>query len=70
MRSTCWCIVIFGKSVRHGGPGWSTVVPLHGHSWIKLLDAGPFAQRQPVFDRLQARGLRPGDVTDLLLNQA
>lgn len=59
-----------GKSVCHGGLGWSTIALLRGHGRVALVDAGSFAQRQPVLDRLQARGLLPGDVTDLLLTHS
>ena len=59
-----------GKTVCHGGLGWSTIALLRGHSRVALVDAGSFAQRQPVIDRLAAHGLAPADVTDLLLTHS
>ncbi len=59
-----------GKSVCHGGLGWSTIALLRGHGRVALVDAGAFGQRQPVIDRLAALGLTPGDVTDVLLTHS
>ncbi len=59
-----------GKSVCHGGLGWSTIALLRGHGRIALVDVGSFAQRQLILDRLAALGLRPDDVTDVLLTHA
>ena len=56
-----------GKSVCHGGLGWSTIVLLQGHGRCALIDTGSFGQRQPILDRLAVHGLAPGDVTDVLL---
>lgn len=56
-----------GKSVCHGGLGWSTIVLLRGHGHRALIDTGSFGQRQPVLDRLAAHGLAPADVTHVLL---
>lgn len=59
-----------GKSVCHGGLGWSTIALLRGHGRVVLVDVGSFSQRQPLIDRLAAHGLRPGDVTDVLLTHS
>ena len=63
-----------GKSVCHGGLGWSTIVLLRGHGANKgrvaLIDAGSFGMRQLLIDGLRARGLAPQDVTDLLLTHS
>jgi N-acyl homoserine lactone hydrolase len=59
-----------GKSVCHGGLGWSTVVLLRGHGRIALIDAGSFGMRRMLIDRLAKRGLKPAGVTDLLLTHA
>ena len=59
-----------GKSVCHGGLGWSTIALLRGHGRVALIDVGSFSQRQPIIDRLKAHGLAPGDVTDVLLTHS
>ncbi len=59
-----------GKSVCHGGLGWSTIALLRGHGRVALVDVGSFAQRQPVLDGLARCGLAPADVTDVLLTHA
>lgn len=56
-----------GKSVCHGGLGWSTVSVLRGHGRTVLVDTGSFGMRQVVHERLKSRGLAPADVTDILL---
>jgi N-acyl homoserine lactone hydrolase len=59
-----------GKSVCHGGLGWSTVALIRGHGRTSLIDAGSFGMRRMLVDRLAKRGLKPADVTDLLLTHA
>ncbi|MEO6269393.1 MAG: MBL fold metallo-hydrolase [Lautropia sp.] len=59
-----------GKSVCHGALGWSTIALLRGHGKVVLIDVGSFGQRQLVLDRLEANGLSPGDVTDVLLTHS
>jgi N-acyl homoserine lactone hydrolase len=63
-----------GKSVCHGGLGWSTIVLLRGRGdaegRIALVDAGSFGMRNLLLDGLKARGLAPSDVTDLLLTHS
>jgi glyoxylase-like metal-dependent hydrolase (beta-lactamase superfamily II) len=59
-----------GKTVCHGGLGWSTIALLRGHGKVVLVDVGSFGQRQPIQDRLKAHGLTPGDVTDVLLTHS
>jgi glyoxylase-like metal-dependent hydrolase (beta-lactamase superfamily II) len=59
-----------GKTVCHGGLGWSTIALLRGHGKVVLMDVGSFGQRQPIQDCLQAHGLAPGDVTDVLLTHS
>jgi hypothetical protein len=34
-----------GKSVCHGGLGWSSIVLLRGHGRVALIDAGSFGMR-------------------------
>jgi glyoxylase-like metal-dependent hydrolase (beta-lactamase superfamily II) len=59
-----------GKSVCHGGLGWSTVVLIRAHGRIALVDAGSFSMRPMLKQRLTARSLKPADVTDLLLTHS
>ncbi len=59
-----------GKSVCHGGLGWSTIVLLRGSGRIALIDTGSFAQRNLILERLRANGLSPADVTDVLLTHS
>jgi N-acyl homoserine lactone hydrolase len=59
-----------GKSVCHGGLGWSTIALLRGHGRIALLDVGSFGQRKLVIDQLDRRGLALGEVTDVILSHA
>jgi N-acyl homoserine lactone hydrolase len=59
-----------GKSVCHGGLGWSTIALLRGHGRVALIDVGSFSQRHLIINRLAAHGLTPADVTDVLLTHA
>jgi glyoxylase-like metal-dependent hydrolase (beta-lactamase superfamily II) len=59
-----------GKTVCHGGLGWSTVALVRGHGRVILIDAGNFGMRRLVSERLAAHGLNPGDVTDVILTHA
>ncbi|MFV0297323.1 MAG: MBL fold metallo-hydrolase [Hyphomicrobiaceae bacterium] len=59
-----------GKSVCHGGLGWSTIALLRRGEKVVLIDAGSFGQRDLVLGGLKAHGLKPGNVTDLLLTHS
>ena len=59
-----------GKTVCHGGLGWSTVVLLRGEGRVVLIDTGSFGMRRLIVDQLNRRGLTPADVTDVLLTHA
>lgn len=59
-----------GKSVCHGGLGWSTIALLRGEGRAALVDVGSFAQRGPIRERLKARGLALEDVTDVILTHS
>ena len=59
-----------GKSVCHGGLGWSTIALLRGRGRIALVDTGPFGMRGILQERLKARGLGPADITDVLLTHS
>jgi glyoxylase-like metal-dependent hydrolase (beta-lactamase superfamily II) len=59
-----------GKTVCHGGLGWSTVALVRGGGRVILIDAGNFGMRRLVSERLAAHGLKPADVTDVILTHA
>ena len=59
-----------GKTVCHGGLGWSTVALVRGRSRVILIDAGNFGMRRLIAERLAAHGLTPGEVTDVILTHA
>ena len=59
-----------GKTVCHGGLGWSTIVLLRGHGRVAMIDTGGMGVRRHLIDKLKERGLQPEDVTDLLLSHA
>jgi glyoxylase-like metal-dependent hydrolase (beta-lactamase superfamily II) len=59
-----------GKTVCHGGLGWSTIVLIRGHGRVALVDTGGFGVRKVLIDELARHGLKPADVTDLLLTHA
>jgi len=59
-----------GKSVCHGGLGWSSVVLLRGRGRVALIDVGSFGMRRLLIDRLAERGLTPRDVTDVMLTHS
>ncbi|AOB31343.1 metallo-beta-lactamase [Bordetella sp. H567] len=59
-----------GKSVCHGGMGWSTIALLRGHGRVALIDTGPMGMRKVLIERLRAHGHAPADVTDVLLTHS
>jgi N-acyl homoserine lactone hydrolase len=59
-----------GKSVCHGGLGWSTIALLRGEGRVVLFDTGSFSQRRLLVDGLAERNLRTTDVTDVILSHA
>ncbi len=59
-----------GKAVCHGGLGWSTIVLNRHGERVALVDCGSFGMRKLLIERLAARGLKPADVTDLLLTHS
>src|SRR5256885_17044657 len=59
-----------GKMVCHGGLGWSTIALLRGHGRVALVDVGAFSMRRSLIERLAARGVKPADVTDVLLTHS
>lgn len=59
-----------GKTVCHGGLGWSTVALVRGHGRLAIIDTGGFGYRPLLVKRLNERGLQPKDITDLLVTHA
>ncbi len=59
-----------GRAVCHGGLGWSTVTLLRGEGRIILVDVGGFAVRLELARQLKQHGVKPNDVTDLVLTHA
>ncbi len=59
-----------GKSVCHGSLGWSSIVLLRGHGRIALIDVGAFGVRHLLIDKLNSLGLKPEDVTDVVLTHS
>jgi N-acyl homoserine lactone hydrolase len=73
MQAGGWTIDILlqgypGKSPTHGGLGWCTVLLLRGHGHVAVLDTGGFGARKMLLAALAAHGLKPADVTDLILS--
>ena len=59
-----------GKSVCHGGLGWSSVVIIRAHGRIAMVDVGSFGMRPMLNKRYASRQLKPADVTDVLLTHS
>lgn len=59
-----------GKSVCHGGLGWSTIVLLRGNGRVALIDVGTFSHRDNLLNGLARHGLQPEDVTDVILTHS
>lgn len=59
-----------GKSICHGPLGFSTIALIRHNDRIGLVDVGGFGQRLLLLDRLADLGLKPGDVTDVLLTHS
>lgn len=59
-----------GKSVCHGGLGWSTIALVRRGDRIILVDTGTFNARHNLHAELARLGLTPRDVTDVLLTHA
>ncbi len=59
-----------GKSVCHGGLGWSTIALLRGNGRVALIDVGTFSHRANLINGLARHGLTPADVTDVVLTHS
>jgi N-acyl homoserine lactone hydrolase len=56
-----------GKTLHHGGLGWSTVPLLRGHNEVVLIDTGSYSYRDPLLECLKSLGLGRDDVTGVVL---
>ena len=59
-----------GRSICHGGLGWSTVTLIRGEGRTILLDVGAFGMRKPLERRLKELAVDPMDVSDVVLTHA
>lgn len=59
-----------GKSICHGGLGWSTIALLRGKGRTILVDVGAFAVRPEFARQLKAADCAPESVTDVVLTHA
>ncbi|AHV93905.1 metallo-beta-lactamase superfamily protein [Bordetella holmesii ATCC 51541] len=59
-----------GKSVCHGGLGWSTIALLRGHGRVVLIDTGPIGMRKLLMSKLKGLAVTPAEVTDVLLTHS
>ena len=59
-----------GKSICHGGLGWSTIALLRSENRKILIDVGAFNARKPLEQQLRALKIAPGDITDVVLTHA
>ena len=59
-----------GRSICHGGLGWSTVTLIRGEGRTILLDVGAFGMRKPLERRLKELKVDPLEVTDVVLTHA
>jgi glyoxylase-like metal-dependent hydrolase (beta-lactamase superfamily II) len=59
-----------GKSLCHGGLGWSTIALLRGAGRTILIDVGAFAIRPEFARQLKAAAVTPESVTDVVLTHA
>ncbi|MCK8786838.1 MBL fold metallo-hydrolase [Roseomonas sp. NAR14] len=59
-----------GKSVCHGGLGWSTIALLRSAGRTILVDVGAFNTRPELGRQLAERDVAPAQVTDILLTHA
>lgn len=59
-----------GRAVCHGGLGWSTIALLRSAERKILIDVGGFGIRKPLAKQLQAHGVAPSDITDVVLTHA
>jgi N-acyl homoserine lactone hydrolase len=59
-----------GRSVCHGGLGWSTIALLRSCERTVLIDVGAFGVRRELRKQLSSLGVDPSRVTDVVLTHA
>ena len=59
-----------GKSICHGGLGWSTITLLRGQGRIILLDVGAFGVRRELAKQLRSRNVSADAITDVVITHA
>ena len=59
-----------GRSICHGGLGWSTIALLRGEGRTILVDVGAFGVRRELKKQLNARQVEAGDITDIVITHA
>ena len=59
-----------GKSICHGGLGWSTIALLRGQGRTILIDVGAFGVRRELAKQLKSRHVDAGQVTDVVITHA
>jgi glyoxylase-like metal-dependent hydrolase (beta-lactamase superfamily II) len=59
-----------GKSLCHGGLGWSTIALLRGQGRAILVDVGAFGVRRELAKQLRSRDVRADTVTDVVITHA
>jgi len=59
-----------GRAVCRGDLGWSTVSLLRGQGRVALVDVVAFGIRRELSQQLHAQGVKPEDVTDVILTHA
>jgi len=59
-----------GKSVCHGSLGFSTIALVKHGERVAIVDVGSFGQRGLLIEQLAQRGMKPADVTDVLLTHS
>ena len=59
-----------GKSLCHGGLGWSTIALLRGQGRTILVDVGAFGVRRELAKQLRSRDVRADAVTDVVITHA
>jgi N-acyl homoserine lactone hydrolase len=59
-----------GRSICHGGLGWSTIALLRGQGRTSLVDVGAFGVRRELKKQLNSRQVLPSEVTDVVITHA
>lgn len=59
-----------GKSICHGGLGWSTIALLRGNDKTILIDVGAFGVRRELAKQLKARQVDARQITDVVITHA